>query len=190
LAERVYPAADLCEQISTAGFEASGTGNMKFALNGSLTIGTLDGANVEIRDRVGAENFFLFGHTVDQLETLAPEYRPRDLVAADPWLEEALALVEAGHFCEGDRALFRPLLDRMLGHDPFFVLADFSHYRQVQDEVARLWLDPMVWQRSSLLNTARSGFFSSDRAIREYAQRIWDVKPYPVPMAPTLASIG
>ncbi|MFY8148142.1 MAG: glycogen/starch/alpha-glucan phosphorylase [Prochlorococcaceae cyanobacterium] len=181
LGEKVYPAADLSEQISTAGKEASGTGNMKFAMNGALTIGTLDGANVEIRERVGAENFFLFGKTTEQLTELHDRgYRPWELVNDIPELPEALRLVEQGHFSNGDPDLFRPLLQNLTGRDPFYVLADFSEYLQAQDAVSRAWGDRNHWHRMALLNTARSSHFSSDRSVRDYAERIWKVDPFPV----------
>jgi starch phosphorylase len=181
LGERVYPAADLSEQISTAGKEASGTGNMKFAMNGALTIGTLDGANVEIREQVGAENFFLFGHTADQLVTLDHQgYRPWELIPAEPELGEVLRLIEQGHFSQGDGELFRPLLQNLTGYDPFFVLADFADYLRAQSAVSTAWANRAHWNRMSVLNTARTGFFSSDRSIHEYATRIWQAEEYPV----------
>jgi starch phosphorylase len=177
LSERVYPASDLSEQISTAGKEASGTGNMKFAMNGALTIGTLDGANVEIRELVGAENFFLFGKTVEEIKALKEQgYRPGDFIAAVPELQEALRLIEMGHFSNGDGELFRPLLDNLTGNDPFFVMADFADYLRAQEAVSLAWTDRMHWNRMSLLNTARTGFFSSDRSIAEYCQNIWNVE--------------
>jgi starch phosphorylase len=178
LGQRVYPAADLSEQISTAGLEASGTGNMKFAMNGALTIGTLDGANVEIREQVGAENFFLFGRSSEEIAALRREgYRPWEQLDGQPLLREAIGLVESGHFSNGDHELFRPLLANLTGNDPFFVLTDFADYLRAQDEVSRSWSDPGHWQRLSLLNTARSGFFSSDRSILDYNARIWRVPP-------------
>ena len=181
LGQRVYPASDLSEQISTAGLEASGTGNMKFAMNGALTIGTLDGANVEIREQVGAENFFLFGHTTDGIETLrAGGYRPWELISSIPELPEALRLVEQGHFSNGDTELFKPLLANLTGKDPYYVFADFTDYMRAQDAVSTTWADRTTWNRMSLLNTARTGFFSSDRSIREYAERIWRAEPFPV----------
>ncbi len=181
LGERVYPASDLSEQISTAGKEASGTGNMKFAMNGALTIGTLDGANVEIREQVGADNFFLFGHTADGITALHNKgYRPWEWISTMPELAEVLRLIEQGHFSNGDSDLFRPLLENLTGRDPFFVLADFDDYLRAQAEVDRVWVDRHRWNRMSLLNSARSGFFSSDRSIREYADRIWQAEPYPV----------
>ena len=183
LGEKVYPAADLSEQISTAGLEASGTGNMKFTMNGALTIGTLDGANVEIREQVGAENFFLFGNTTEQIKQLASNYQPWNLLATVPWLREALDLIEQGHFSDGDRDLFKPLVENLVGRDPFFVLADLADYVRAQGEVDALWRDPSRWHTTSVLNSARSGFFSSDRAIQEYADRIWKVQPLTVELA-------
>jgi len=181
LGERVYPAADLSEQISTAGKEASGTGNMKFAMNGALTIGTLDGANVEIREQVGADNFFLFGKTSDEIVALHNQgYRPWELIHTIPELPEVLRLIEQGHFSNGDTEIFRPLLQNLTGNDPFFVLADFHDYLRAQDDVSKAWADRRGWNRMSLLNTARTGFFSSDRSIHEYAQRIWKAEEFPV----------
>ena len=180
LGERVYPASDLSEQISTAGLEASGTGNMKFAMNGALTIGTLDGANVEIREQVGEENFFLFGKTTKEIEALRHNYRPWELIHSHPDLVEVLKLIEQGHFSNGDVELFKPLLQNLTGHDPFFVLADFADYLRAQDAVNRAWADRNRWNKMSLLNTARMGYFSSDRSIREYAKRIWQADKFPV----------
>jgi starch phosphorylase len=180
LGERVYPAADLSEQISTAGLEASGTGNMKFAMNGALTIGTLDGANVEIREQVGAENFFLFGRSAEEIAALRHDYRPWEIIQDTPELPEVLRLVEQGHFSNGDTELFRPLLENLTGRDPFFVLVDFQDYLRAQDQVSQVWADRQRWNRMSLLNTARTGFFSSDRSIRDYAERIWRAEAFPV----------
>ena len=180
LGERVYPAADLSEQISTAGLEASGTGNMKFCMNGALTIGTLDGANVEIREQVGNDNFFLFGKTTEEIQGLRQGYRPWELIASVPELPEVLRLIEQGHFSNGDGDLFRPLLENLTGRDPFFVLADFQSYLDAQDRVDRAWADRRHWHRMSLLNTARSGLFSSDRSIQEYADTIWQAEEFPV----------
>ena len=178
LGEQVYPASDLSEQISTAGKEASGTGNMKFAMNGALTIGTLDGANVEIRELVGSENFFLFGKTVEEITALQQDgYSPGNVIAALPELQEALRLIEMGHFSNGDGELFRPLLDNLTGNDPFYVMADYADYLRAQEAVSRAWSDRMHWNRMSLLNTARTGFFSSDRSIGEYCKNIWAVDP-------------
>jgi starch phosphorylase len=177
-AHLIYPAADLSEQISTAGKEASGTGNMKFMLNGSLTIGTLDGANVEIREEVGADNFFLFGLTADEVERVKREgYRPADYADGNTELREALDLVAGGHFSHGDREMFRPLIENLLHSDPFLVLADYAEYVACQERVSVAWKDPNRWTRMSILNTAHSGKFSSDRAIREYSDQIWNVQP-------------
>lgn len=175
-AQRIYPAADLSEQISTAGMEASGTGNMKFALNGALTIGTLDGANIEIRERVGAENFFLFGLTADEVAAKRRTgYAPREVLAREPELAHAIELVASGALSRGDRGMFAPLVHDLVERDPFFVLADFRAYVDEQDRVSEAWKSPARWTRSSILNVARSGYFSSDRSIREYAQAIWRV---------------
>lgn len=184
LAEKIYPAADLSQQISTAGLEASGTGNMKFAMNGAVTIGTLDGANVEIREQVGQDHFFLFGLTADEvLEWRYSGYRPWEVLETSPSLQEVFELLGSGHFSEGDRDLYRPLLDGLLHADPFFVVADYGAYGQCQQQVDRLWADQAAWRRSSLLNMARSGYFSSDRAIGEYAKEVWNVQPMPVELS-------
>jgi len=182
LGERIYPAADLSEQISTAGKEASGTGNMKFALNGALTIGTLDGANVEIREEVGAENFFLFGLQVEGVQALrARGYRPRDWYEGDPDIRAVLDALAGDTFSPGEPGLFRPIVDSLLdGGDPYLCLADFRAYLECQDEVSKAWLDQDRWGRMAVLNTARSGKFSSDRTIRQYADEIWKVKSTPV----------
>ncbi len=181
LGEQVYPATDLSEQISTAGKEASGTGNMKFAMNGALTIGTLDGANVEIRERVGSDNFFLFGKTETEIMELHKYgYNPDQFIKQSAELQEVLRLIEVGHFSNGDTELFRPLLNSLTGEDPFFVMADFDEYLKAQDEVTKAWHQKIEWNRMALLNTARSGFFSSDRSIREYCKSIWNVSPLPV----------
>ena len=177
----IFPAAELSEQISTAGKEASGTGNMKFAMNGALTIGTLDGANVEIREAVGAENFFLFGLTVDEIRRLRAEgYRPREVYETDPVLHEVIDALADGTFSRGDAALFRPIVDSLLGEDPWLLLADFRSYVECQAEVERAYLDPERWARMSILNTARMGFFSSDRSIADYCREIWRVDPVPI----------
>jgi starch phosphorylase len=179
--QRIYPAADLSEQISTAGKEASGTGNMKFTMNGALTIGTMDGANVEIREQVGADNFFLFGHSTEEVAAVWRRgYRPMDAVSRDPELAEVLELIGNGLFSRGDTELFRPLLDNLAHHDPYLVLADYSSYRDCQLQVADAFTDRESWARMSILNSARSGSFSSDRTIREYCRDIWHAKPVTV----------
>lgn len=180
-AQFVYPASDLSEQISTAGKEASGTGNMKFALNGSLTIGTLDGANVEIRERVGAENFFLFGMTAEEVEARwSAGYRPAAEVEANPELRRAINLIASGTFSHGNTDVFRPLVDNLLRQDPFLVLADYAAYVRCQEQVNREYANRENWLRKSILNVARMGWFSSDRSIREYCENIWHVKPVEV----------
>ena len=177
-AHLIYPAADLSEQISTAGKEASGTGNMKFMLNGALTIGTLDGANVEIREEAGADNFFLFGLTEEQVEKLKRDgYRPGDYVAGNPELTAVLGLIADGRFAHGDTDVFRPLVDNLRYDDPFLVLADYAAYIECQERVSSAWQDTDAWTRMSILNSARSGKFSSGRAIAEYCNEIWNVLP-------------
>ena len=178
-AEKVMPAADLSEQISTAGMEASGTSNMKFALNGALTIGTLDGANVEIREEVGAENFFLFGLTADQIESArAAGYAPGQHYDDNDELRRALDMIGGGAFSPGQPDLFLPIRRALLDYgDHYFVLADYRAYVTAQDEVARVFRDPEEWTRRSILNVARMGKFSSDRAILEYAKDIWGIAP-------------
>jgi len=183
-AQLVYPCADLSEQISTAGKEASGTGNMKFSMNGALTIGTLDGANVEIRDAVGPENFFLFGLTTDEIELLrVTGYTPYNYYEQNPSLKGALDLIASGHFSRGDSTLFRPLIDSLIHQDDYFVLADFQSYIDCQKEVSDAWTDQAHWTKMSILNAARMGRFSSDRTIREYCRDIWRVEPTPVELS-------
>jgi len=179
--QHIYPAADLSEQIPTAGKEASGTGNMKLTMNGALTIGTLDGANVEIREEVGAENFFLFGLTVEDVVKLkARGYNPRDNYESNVDLREAIDQIASGRFSRGDGSLFKPLVDSLLQHDDYLVLADYQSYVACQDRVSEVFRDLKNWTRMSILNTARSGKFSSDRSIRDYSEQIWKVKPVPV----------
>ena len=174
----IYAAANLSEQISTAGKEASGTGNMKFALNGALTIGTLDGANVEIREEVGAENFFLFGLTAPEVAELrARDYRPRDYYDQNESLREVIDFIASGELGRGDTELFRPIVENLLGGDPFLLLADYQTYIDAQEKVSTLWRDQIAWTRASILNTARMGKFSSDRSIRDYCERVWKIEP-------------
>ncbi len=176
--EWIYPAADLSEQISTAGKEASGTGNMKFSLNGALTIGTLDGANIEIREEVGPQNFFLFGLTAEQVSRLkAQGYRPSQYCHENNQLREAIDLISSGIFSHGDADLFRPLVDSLMWHDPYMLFADYQSYVDCQAEVGHAYRDRGHWTRMSILNVARMAKFSSDRAIREYAKDIWKVRP-------------
>lgn len=178
LAETVIPAADLSEQISLAGKEASGTGNMKFALNGALTIGTDDGANVEIRRLVGDENFFLFGMTEPEVEALwAAGYHPSSFYEQDENLRRAIDLIASGAFSDGDRSVFEPVVSNLLYDDRFMVMADYASYLEAQARVDEAYRDPDAWTRSAILNVARSGFFSSDRSMRDYIDRIWHTPP-------------
>ena len=178
MAQNLIPATELDEQISQAGKEASGTGNMKFALNGALTVGTLDGANVEIRERVGADNFFLFGMTVDEVEAqYANGYDPAKYYEADPRLKQAIDLVADGTFSNGDRNAYSPLVADWLTKDWFMTLADFSAYMDIQSEIEALYADELEWNRKALLNVANSGYFSSDRSMEDYLERIWHTAP-------------
>jgi starch phosphorylase len=180
LAEAIIPASDLSEQISTAGMEASGTGNMKLALNGALTIGTLDGANVEIKERVGDDNIFIFGLTADQVDQRRREgFGTEQIVAGSPMIQQVLDQVGGGGFSPGAPDLYRDLIDGLLRHDHFLVLGDFEAYASSQRQVADRWRDPAAWWRSAILNTANMGFFSSDRTIRAYAEEIWNVPVRP-----------
>jgi starch phosphorylase len=180
LAERIFPGSDLSEQISTAGKEASGTGNMKFALNGALTIGTLDGANIEIRDEVGHENFFLFGLTAQEVQdVLHRGYRPRDHYEQNPELRAVLDLIQGGFFDHEHPELFRPIVQSLLEHDPYLLLADFASYADCQKRVEEAYRDKERWTRMAILNVARMGKFSSDRTIREYAEEIWKAQSVP-----------
>jgi len=178
-AEKIVPAADLSEQISTAGTEASGTGNMKFALNGALTIGTLDGANIEMREEVGADNFFIFGLTADGVAEIRQEgYDPWHYYNSNEELRHALDMIAQGFFSPDDPHRFRPLVDRLTGGgDHFLLLADYGSYIQCQDRVDALYRDQEEWSRRAILNVAGMGRFSSDRSILEYAERIWNVRP-------------
>jgi starch phosphorylase len=175
-AQHIYPAADLSEQISTAGKEASGTGNMKFSMNGALTIGTLDGANVEIREEVGPENFFLFGLNAAEVQSLRDRgYNPQSYYESNPHLKEAIDQIRSGFFSGGNKDLFNPLVENLLNHDPFMLLADYQSYLDCQDQVSKVYRDQNRWVRMSILNLARMGKFSSDRSIRDYCEKIWDV---------------
>ena len=178
VAQLIYPAADLSEQISLAGMEASGTGNMKFALNGALTLGTLDGANVEIMEAVGAENFLLFGLSTPEVQALRESgYRPWDYYERDPELQQALQLLNEGVFSHGDRELFQPLIQHLLQHDHYMLFADFRSYIEAQERVDDLYRDQDAWTRTSILNVARTGRFSSDRVLLEYSREIWHLDP-------------
>jgi starch phosphorylase len=180
LAEAIIPAADLSEQISTAGMEASGTGNMKLALNGALTIGTLDGANIEILDHVGADNIFIFGLKADEVEARRRSgLDAGSIIAASPLLGEALNLIEAGVFSDGDGGRFLPLTNALRYSDYYMVTADFDAYFDTQRLIDQLWQSPAAWNRKSMLNIANMAWFSSDRAIGEYAADIWDVPVSP-----------
>jgi starch phosphorylase len=178
VAEAIIPAADLSEQISTAGMEASGTGNMKLALNGALTIGTLDGANIEIQQHVGGENMFIFGLLAEEVAA-----RRRDgidataTIAGSPALAEVLNAVASGLFSPDDKSRYRGLVDALTHHDYFMVTADFEAYREAQRAVGSLWQDQNAWWRIAVLNTARMSWFSADRAILDYAQEIWRAEP-------------
>ena len=177
-AHHIYPMADLSEQISTAGMEASGTGNMKFAMNGALTIGTLDGANIEIREEVGAENFFLFGATAEEVRQLkADGYHPEIQYHEDEELRLVIDLIRSGVFSNSDASLFGPLVDSLLSRDEYMLLHDYRAYIDCQEAVSQRYADTDGWVRSSILNTARIGKFSSDRAIRQYCRDVWRVQP-------------
>jgi starch phosphorylase len=182
LAEKIIPAADLSEQISTAGTEASGTGNMKFALNGALTIGTLDGANVEIREEVGEDNIFIFGLRAEEVRALrSRSYDPRGYCERDPELRQAVDMIAAGAFSPGETGLFRPIVESLLNPgDPYLVLADYATYVRAQERAGAVYGDPERWTRMSILNCAGMGKFSSDRMAREYAREVWDVAPVPI----------
>ena len=178
LGQRVYPAADLSEQISLAGKEASGTGNMKFAMNGAITIGTLDGANIEIREEVGAENFFLFGLAASEVENKWREgYDPRIVYESNTNLREVLDSLTSGEFSRGDRSLFEPLVNSLLSRDDYMLLADYQSYIDCQDTVSLAYKNQEQWTRMSILNVARIGKFSSDRSIRDYCADIWKTWP-------------
>jgi starch phosphorylase len=176
LAEIIVPATDLSEQISTAGMEASGTGNMKFAMNGAMTIGTLDGANVEIRDHVGAENIFIFGLTAQEVaQRRASGHDPQAIISSSHELSDVIGAIGSGVFSPGEPDRYRGLVDDLRYHDWWLVVADFADYQRAQREVDDLWNDHAGWTRKAIYNTARTAWFSSDRTIREYAKDIWNV---------------
>ena len=180
LAEKIIPAADLSEQISLAGTEASGTGNMKFALNGALTIGTLDGANVEIHDVVGRENIFIFGMQVDEVKELRSKgYCPQEFIERSPKLKRVLELIRSGFFSPGHPERFKPILESFI-YDTYMVAADFNAYAAAQQEVSEIYLNKALWAERAIINVANMGMFSSDRSIRDYAEKIWHVKSHPV----------
>jgi starch phosphorylase len=179
LAEKIIPAADVSEQISTAGMEASGTGNMKFAMNGALTIGTLDGANIEIREAVGADNIFIFGLTAGQIAEMVAgrQYHPTEYYDADPRLKRVLDELASDRFCPEEPGLFRWIRDVLLNRDDYFLLADFASYIETQAQISSEYVEPAGWTRKAILNVARIGTFSSDRTVREYGRDIWNVEP-------------
>lgn len=176
--QRVYPAADLSEQISIAGGEASGTGNMKFSMNGALTIGTVSGTNIEIREEVGTENFFIFGLTAEEISNIKSQgYNPMIYYNANPKLKEAMDLISSGFFSKKDLNLFKPLVDSLLCRDEHMILADYQSYIECQDRVGMTFRDQKKWTQMSILTVARMGKFSSDRSIREYNEKIWHAAP-------------
>jgi glycogen phosphorylase len=179
LAERIFPAAELSEQISTAGTEASGTGNMKFALNGALTIGTMDGANIEIREEVGDDNIFIFGLTAAQVHALTPRYNPWEYYEQHAELRRAIEQIRDGFFSPEDRGLFRDIVEALLGSglDHYLLLADYGAYLSCQERVSDTYRLPDEWTKKSILNTAYMGKFSTDRTIKEYADELWSLKP-------------
>jgi glycogen phosphorylase len=187
LAQKIIPAADISEQISTAGMEASGTGNMKFALNGSVILGTLDGANIEIMEQIGKENIFIFGLDAHQIIELRSKlYRPSEYYFQNTELRTVIDMLETGYFSNGDHELFKPIVNSLLGNDYFMVMADFSSYLETQNQISDVYTDKERWTRMSIKNTANMGKFSTDRTIMEYAENIWKVKAVPVQLKSTL----
>lgn len=181
LAEKIIPASDLSEQISTAGFEASGTGNMKLALNGALTIGTMDGANIEIREEVGAENIFIFGLRAEEVVDLKRKnYNPREIYEQNEQLKRVVDMIASNYFNRNEPGIFKPIVDGLLDYDYYCSFADYKSYIDTQEEVSRLYLNQNEWAKKSILNSARMGKFSSDRSIKEYAEKIWKVEPIKV----------
>ncbi|OGX11394.1 MAG: hypothetical protein A2351_05205 [Omnitrophica bacterium RIFOXYB12_FULL_50_7] len=184
LAEKIFPAADVSEQISTAGYEASGTSNMKFALNGAITIGTLDGANVEIMESVGKDNIFIFGLTADEVVALGPNYNAHAFYERDPFLKETIDLIYNGFFSPEETGLFRHLMDLLIHKDPYFVLADFEAYHHAQTQISELYRDQKVWTQKTILNMAGMEKFYSDRTIAEYNRDIWKAEPLKIIRSP------
>ncbi|MFN3386509.1 MAG: glycogen/starch/alpha-glucan phosphorylase, partial [Candidatus Thermochlorobacter sp.] len=183
LAEKIIPAADLSEQISTAGTEASGTGNMKFALNGAITIGTLDGANIEIKEEVGDENIFIFGLTVEQVAALRQRgYQPWMYYEQNPELKQVIDMIASGYFSPSQPDLFRPIVNSLLQGDHYMLMADFADYVRAQKQASEAYRDVHKWTKMSILNVANTGKFSSDRTIQEYANEIWQAKPITIEM--------
>ena len=177
MAEVLIPAADVSLQISTAGFEASGTGNMKFALNGAMTVGTYDGANIEIREAVGEDNFFLFGLKEDEIQNLRPTYNPRKIYEESEYIKRILNAINSNIFCEKDMpSLFKPIFDELLNRDYFFVLADLEAFNNAMKEAEKEYLNKEEWAKKTIYNVARVGYFSSDRSVEEYAEKIWHVE--------------
>ena len=178
LAEVLIPAADVSVQSSTAGFEASGTGNMKFALNGALTIGTLDGANIEIRQEVGEDNFYLFGLTEKEVHDRRASYNPREIYEKNNYIKRILNAVNSNMFCEKDYVLlFKPIFEELVNRDYYFVLADLEAFDKTMEKMEKDFLNKDLWTRKSILNVARIGKFTSDRAVMEYADNIWHIQP-------------
>ena len=181
LAEKIIPATDVSEQISTAGTEASGTGNMKFMLNGSITIGTLDGANIEIKDEVGRENMYIFGLDADEAKALSAHYNPYEMYQGNAEIKEALDLLFGGHFSVGEGAIFEPIRKALLEWgDRYLLIADLPAYSEAHRKLQADYRNQAEWTKKSILNTARSGKFSSDRTIMEYAKEIWHTPPHPL----------
>jgi starch phosphorylase len=178
LAEKIIPASDLSEQISMAGLEASGTGNMKFALNGALTIGTMDGANIEIREEVGEDNIFIFGLLADEVAKLkANGYNPREYYEKNENLKRVVDMISSDYFSKKDPGIFKPIIDALMISDYYCLFADYQSYIETQDKASCLYLNSDEWTKKSILNVARVAKFSSDRSIKEYAEKIWKVKP-------------
>ena len=177
LAEKIFPAADVSEQISTAGLEASGTGNMKFALNGALTVGTLDGANIEIMEEVGLENIFIFGLETDEVVGLRSHYNPQSYIDKDPYLQKAIDMINEGFFSPEEIDMFKPIMNCITKGDYYMVMADFASYHECQMKVDEVYKNPILWTKKAILNVAKMGKFSSDRTIGEYNHDIWKTKP-------------